>query len=95
MTDDRDLLKRAELLSTVGAAVLGGGVALMLQHWLLPFAIPIMIVGLVVHSWGMLDKHRIERATGVIRVYWEDWLYWLCWVVLAALFGYVLFAAAG
>ncbi len=91
MTNNRSRLKRAELLSTVGAAVLGGGIALILQEWLLGFAIPIMIIGLLVHSWGMFDKHRIERDADVRRASWENYLYWLCWVVLALLSGYVIF----
>lgn len=90
MKDNRSLLKRAELLSTIGAAVLGGGIALILQRWLSPLAVSIAIAGLLVHAWGMLDKHRIESGTSVERAPWEDWLYWLCWIVLGVLFGYLI-----
>ena len=85
----RSRIKKAELLSTLGAAVLGGGVALLLQRWLVPFAVPILIVGLAVHAWGMFDKHRAESAGNVQRRPWENALYWACWLVLAGLITYV------
>lgn len=85
MSDHRARIKRAELLSTVGAAVLGGGAALVLEKWLAAHAVPIIVVGLVAHAWGMFDKHRIESGSAVERARWEDVLYWSCWILLGAL----------
>jgi hypothetical protein len=77
------------LLSTVGAAVLGAGVALLLERWLGSFAILIAVVGLAVHAWGMFKKYRIESAESVQKTPWEGFIYWACWVVLAGLVAYI------
>ena len=71
-TGPRSRIKAAELLSTLGAAVLGAGVALLLQRWLVRFAVPILVVGLAVHAWGMFQKHRAESAEDVRRAPWES-----------------------
>ena len=49
------------------------------------YAILIVILGLVMHAWGVYDKHRLETSTGVSRLWWTDLLYWLCWATLAAI----------
>ena len=78
-------LKRAELLSSLGAGVLGAGIALLLPKQLGPYAIPILLLGLISHSVGMTQKHRLEQQSHVIRIWWSEALYWLCWLGLAAL----------
>ena len=85
----RSRRNQAELLSTVGAAVLGAGVALLLERWLAPFAVLIAVVGLAVHAWGMFNKHRIESSEKVQRTPWEPYVYWTCWLVLAGLITYI------
>lgn len=83
-------LKRAETTSSIGAGVLGAGVALLVANRLAAHAVPILITGLVMHAWGMYDKHRLERDEGAGRLWWAELLYWGCWVALAALLAYVL-----
>ncbi len=95
MTDLRERLKSAELLSIAGASVLGAGVALILQRWLAPFALVIVIVGLVAHAGGMFQKHRIVTGAGLKLEPWETWLYWLCWLALAVLTGFLLLRSLG
>ena len=82
-------LKRAETTSSIGAGVLGGGLALLLPERLRAYAVPILLTGLVMHVWGMYDKHRLERRSGVARLWWAELLYWSCWVGLLALTAYV------
>ena len=82
--------KRAETTSSVGAGVLGAGVGLLAGRWLQPFAIPIVIVGLAMHAWGMYDKHRLEARVSAPRIWWVELLYWGCWIGLASLLAYVV-----
>jgi hypothetical protein len=86
----RDALARAELLSAAGAAVLGGGLALLFCRALELHAPAITLVGLVMHSWGMYSRRRLERQAGARRARWEEVAYWLCW---AALLGLALYVA--
>ena len=78
-------VKRAELLSSLGAGVLGAGIALLLPNQLAPYAIPILLLGLISHAVGMSQKHGLEKQGEVVRVWWAEALYWLCWLGLAAL----------
>lgn len=78
-------VKKAELLSSLGAGVLGAGIALLLPNQLVPYAIPILLLGLISHAVGMSQKHEIEQQGEVVRIWWAEALYWLCWVGLAAL----------
>lgn len=89
----QERIKLAELTSTVGAGVIGAGIALLLNAYLADLAIPILILGLVAHAWGMMDKHAIEERTRVERVWWSIVLYWACWVALAALALYAVVRA--
>lgn len=78
-------IKRAELLSSVGAGVLGAGLALLLAEALAPYAVAILLVGLCAHAGGMFEKHRRERQAQSARLWWAEGLYWSCWFALAAL----------
>lgn len=81
-------IKRAELLSSVGAGVLGAGIALLWADRLAGFASTILLLGLVSHAGGMFQKHGLEQ--GSPRVWWADALYRFCWIALAALALFVL-----
>ncbi len=78
-------IKRAELLSSVGAGVLGGGLALLFAAALQSYAVVLLLVGLFAHAWGMYDKHRLEHRRTSVRIGWVETLYWVCWLALAAL----------
>jgi uncharacterized membrane protein YecN with MAPEG domain len=75
--------KRAELASSTGAGVLGMGVGTLLAHWMSFHALPMVVVGVLLHGWGMLERHRLDRA--VEMPLWSRALFWLCWIVLAIL----------
>ena len=78
-------VKKAELLSSLGAGVLGAGIALLLPNQLAPYAIPILLLGLISHAVGMSQKHGLDQQGEVVRVWWVEALYWLCWLALVAL----------
>jgi hypothetical protein len=83
-------IKGAELLSSIGAGILGGGIALLLVSILERYAVPLLLLGLVSHTIGMIRKHSLEQRGNDTRVWWAEALYWLCWVLLAALLLYIL-----
>ncbi len=78
-------VKKADLLASLGAGVLGAGLALLLPNQLAPFAIPILLIGLISHAVGMSQKHGLEGQGEVARIWWAEALYWLCWLALGAL----------
>ena len=82
-------IKRAELLGGVGALVLGMGLGLLFSSFLKPYTVPIVIVGLLSHAWGMFDKHRLEANSSPTRPWWAALLYWACWVSLLVLSVYL------
>ena len=87
-------LKLAELTSSLGAGVLGAGIGVLLAAWLGGLALPILAIGLVMHAWGMRDKHALEAGTP--QPAWASVLYWACWLILAGLALYaVVRAVAG
>jgi hypothetical protein len=77
-------VKLAEVLSVVGAGVLGAGLALLAPEVLRPYVVWLIAVGVLVHGLGMTLKHRAERTQRAMPV-WERALFIACWVVLAAL----------
>ncbi|MCW7541437.1 hypothetical protein OOT46_26875 [Aquabacterium sp. A7-Y] len=79
---DAGALKAAELLSTLGAAVLGAGLALLWPS-LAKQAVPLLVVGALAHATGMGLKHRLQLGQAQPR--WSRWLVALCWVALAVL----------
>ena len=83
-------IKKAELLSSIGAGVLGAGIVLLLANLLAPYAVPILLLGLISHAVGMSQKHGLEQQGEVVRVWWVDVLYWFCWLGLAALLLFVI-----
>ena len=86
-------LRLAETTSSVGAGVIGFGIGVLASHTIPGAAYPALFAGLLLHFWGMFDKHRIE-AGRVRDPGWSAALYWICWLVLAALVGYLAFRLA-
>lgn len=77
-------VKQAELLSSIGAGVLGAGIALLAPQLLAPFGAWLLAAGLVAHGAGMAIKHRLERNARQ-EAAWEKWLFWGCWIALGGL----------
>jgi drug/metabolite transporter (DMT)-like permease len=81
-------LRLAELASGLGAGVLGLGIGILAADYLRDLGLPLLLVGLLLHAWGMADKHRLERtADEAPRL--AMLVYGLCWLVLAVLAIYV------
>jgi hypothetical protein len=78
------IVKTAELASALGAVVLGAGLALVAPEVLRAHALPLLIVGLLVHGAGMTLKHRLQGQDGPLA-WWDRALFWLCGAGLAAL----------
>lgn len=79
----------AESTSVIGAGVLGAGIALLFATSLAPYAVPLFVVGILLHAWGMFDRSRLDRAVGASTPRWATVLYWVCWLSLLALTGYI------
>lgn len=86
----RARLKRAELVSATGAAVLGAGVGALIAAYVGRYAAVLVIVGTTLHAWGMRERHRLEREDGVERVWWYEALYWSCWIALLVVAGLIV-----
>ena len=82
-------LRFAELTSSVGAGVLGFGLGLLVGPRLPISGIPVLVVGLGMHVWGMFDKHRLERRA-IAETWWSKVAYWICWILLAGLIGFLV-----
>jgi hypothetical protein len=85
-TGDRRIatIKQAEVLSVLGAGVLGAGLALLAPAALGPYIYWLIGVGAAVHGLGMTLKHRAERMQRDKHA-WERALFITCWVVLVIL----------
>jgi hypothetical protein len=77
-------LKLAEVTSGIGALVLGVGLGALFPQWFAPAAGLMALAGVVTHSYGMWEKHRLEAPTGAAGGPWAIALYWVCWLLLAA-----------
>jgi hypothetical protein len=84
-------LNQANLMSALGAGVLGAGLGAMFANWLAAFAGAAVLIGIAVYGWGMFEKRRFENHGGEPRVAWETVLYWGCWLVLAMLVGSIIY----
>lgn len=93
--DIRRRVKRADLTSGTGALILGIGLGALVPRAVGAYAVPILVVGILLHGWGMLDKHRLESRQAIERVWWVELLYWLCWASLFILVAYVLVGRLG
>jgi hypothetical protein len=80
----------AELTSGVGAVVLGIGLGVLMAGRLQDLALPVLGSGIVMHAWGMYDKHRLERQVGAVEPSWAVRLYALCWLILAELLVWIV-----
>ena len=83
-------IRLAELTSGIGALVLGVGLGSLFDQWFAPAATAILASGVFVHAFGMWDKHRLESASTARDDRWVTALYWLCWLLLVAVLGYLV-----
>jgi hypothetical protein len=78
----------AQLTSTMGAGILGVGIGALLAAHISKYSLPILLLGIVMHSWGMLDMRQMEKSGKMAsRPFWSLILYWICWMTLLVLIG--------
>ena len=82
-------MKLAEITGSIGAGVLGAGIGSLLARALRPHLILVLSLGVVLHGWGMWDKHRLERSADEPRLWWHTTLYWICWIALLGLLVFI------
>lgn len=75
-------LKRSRLLGGVGAVVLGAGLGALFADFLKPYALAVLLTGVAMHAVGMFTEHRFENQSSTSRVWWAEFLYWVCWLTL-------------
>lgn len=78
----RTRAKLAELTGTTGAGVLGLGLGVLGADALRGAGPALLVLGGLLHGWGMLDKHRLEAGAGEVPPRWARILYWGCWGAL-------------
>ena len=86
----RSEMRKAELLSTMGAGVLGAGLVLLLERWVGGAGVHLLVVGIVMHGVGMYRRRKLEAQSDPVRPVWEEFLYWGCWVLLAAIAAWIV-----
>ena len=77
-------MKLAELTSGIGALVLGVGLGALFADWFASSPTAIVLVG-GRPTFGMWDKHQLERQSHIAVSPWVAGLCWTCWLLLAAL----------
>lgn len=85
-----DRQKLAELTSATGALLLGVGIGVFLAGPLAGLALWFVLLGFLLHGWGMFDRHRALIAETARPPLWWRALYAICWIGLAALLAYAV-----
>lgn len=81
--------KAADVASGLGAIALGAGLALLAPDALRALALPLLGAGILGHGVGMTLTHRLDAA-GRAPLWWEQLLFWLCWLCLGLLAAWLL-----
>lgn len=90
MDNSQKRLKQLDLLGGLGAGILGAGIALVFVRWLQPYALALLVVGILSHGWAMLAKSRLERQSNITQPAWAVAAEWICWLMIAGLIFYVI-----
>jgi hypothetical protein len=78
-------VKLAELSAAVGAGVLGIGIGALLSPALVEIEVLVLLVGFLMHSWGMIDRRRLGDPIDTERPAWSTALYAVCWINVTAM----------
>jgi ABC-type spermidine/putrescine transport system permease subunit I len=81
--------KRIDLVGSLGAGILGAGMALLFAGALERFAMPAVLVGIAVHGGAMLARMQAERASSERKPPWAIATEWICWLLMLGLLAYV------
>ena len=91
MTTLHDRTKRADLASSGGAGLLGAGLAALVGLTGIAWTLGLLLTGVVLHGWGMIEHRRLERDGGLVAGWWWDALWWGCWIAILALGAWLVF----
>ena len=86
-------IKRADILGSAGAGILGMGLGAMFPGRLGAVALGLIVLGAIMHALGMWQRHRLDLAVGAELPRWSNGLYWSCWGALLLIAAYLLVAA--
>ena len=84
-------VRLAQSASAIGAAILGVGIGAQWGTPLKSFAIVILVIGAIIHIYGMYVtqmRNTTERNGQVAKILWVT--AWLCLIALVVLFVYLL-----
>lgn len=71
--------------------MVGVGLGILISKFLENATALIILLGVVMHVWGMIDMSRLDKLAGdVSRPAWSSALYWICWIALATLLLYII-----
>lgn len=93
MSDTRNRIKNAELLSLAGACIASVGLGAVLGAKLGAFWPVLLVAGVAIHAAGMFRRRRLEQSGNSQQTRWENFLYWACWVVIFLLVAYLIAAS--
>ena len=82
----------AQSASAIGAAILGFGTGVQWGMPLKSFAITILVIGAIIHTYGMYVtqiKNQTDRTNQLAKILWIS--AWLCLISLVAMFVFLLF----
>jgi hypothetical protein len=83
-------VRLAQSASALGAAILGFGIGVKWGSSVATFALVIVLVGAVLHGWGMYVmqlKEGSPKANQVAKLLWVS--AWLCMILLVGLVVYL------
>lgn len=78
----------ADLTSSTGAMTIGLGAGLLLGARLAAFGPWLVLVGVLLHAWGMSERHRLLHTATVTPPLWWRTLHLACWTGLAVIVAY-------
>lgn len=81
-------MKKTDLASSIGAGILGVGIGILTAPYLGAYAIPLAVIGAIMHIWGMQERHRLDAQKP--KLWWTEALYWLCWAILLGIGALIL-----
>lgn len=61
----------AETTSSIGAGLLGIGLGVLFARHLNAFGMAFLVLGALMHAWGMFDMRRMESRRGTRG--WSQW----------------------
>lgn len=64
---------------------MGLGLGVLFEGYLHAFGMAFLLLGTLMHAWGMFDMRRMETGLDRQRPAWSTLLYWVCWLALGIL----------